>query len=76
LPNLISILVSGQISKENFESIMALVQKYLGLIKESRKKVKYIIISKIYRILLNQMLVKEILEKIAKLELAITVQVM
>ena len=39
LPNLISILVSGSITKENFESIMNIVQKYLGLIKDSRKKV-------------------------------------
>lgn len=39
MPNLISVLVSGNITKKNFEEIMNLVQKYLNRIKESREKV-------------------------------------
>jgi len=39
LPNLIAILVTGNISKKNFENIMNLVQKYLSRIKDSREKV-------------------------------------
>jgi hypothetical protein len=44
MPNLISILVSGNISRKNFEEIMNLVQKYLNRIKESREKVKYFLL--------------------------------
>ena len=43
MPNLISILVNGNISKMNFEEIMNLVQKYLNRIKESREKVSKLI---------------------------------
>lgn len=39
MPNLISILVNGNISKKSFEEIMNLIQKYLNRIKESRDKV-------------------------------------
>lgn len=47
MPNLISILVSGNISRMNFEEIMSLVQKYLNRIKEAREKViKFYIILK------------------------------
>ena len=38
LPNLISILVSGNISRGNFESLMDLVHKYLDRIKKDREK--------------------------------------
>lgn len=46
MPNLISILVNGNISKKSFEDIMNLVQKYLNRIKESREKVYFIYIIK------------------------------
>ena len=39
MPNLISILVGGNISKKCFEDIMNLIQKYLNRIKDSREKV-------------------------------------
>lgn len=38
LPNLISILVSGNISKGNFDTLMQLVHKYLDRIKKDREK--------------------------------------
>ena len=41
LPNLISILVSGNISKGNFDSLMAIVHKYLDRIKKDREKDLY-----------------------------------
>ena len=41
LPNLISILVSGNISKGNFDSLMSIVHKYLDRIKKDREKDLY-----------------------------------
>ena len=41
LPNLISILVSGNISKGNFDTLMQLVHKYLDRIKKDREKDLY-----------------------------------
>ena len=41
LPNLISILVSGNISKGNFDTLMQLVHKYLDKIKKDREKDLY-----------------------------------
>lgn len=38
LPNLISIIVSGNISKKNFETLMQMIQKYLERIKKEREK--------------------------------------
>ena len=41
MPNLIAILISGQISKIDFEKIMKLVHTYLNQIQDIRLKVVF-----------------------------------